>query len=144
MPSSTPIVFTGITWGTGNERAGKENLTALFLYLSVHTGRIVFILGSVNPPGKRKLHSWICRLEACPGKHGAGFFTGLSTFRRGDGEVGQETGEMLGTLFFVTAFTPAAAAQPVMVFRMAQQPAERHPCRFDGGLAEDHDVADFT
>ncbi len=53
-----------------------------------------------------------------------------------NGEVGQETGEMLGTLFFVPAFPPAAIAQPVMVFRMAQQSAERHPCRFDGGLAK--------
>ena len=51
---------------------------------------------------------------------------------------------MLRTLFFVPTFPPAATAQSVMVFRMAQQPAERHPCRFDGGLAEDHDVADFT
>lgn len=28
------------------------------------------------------------QLEACPGKHGAGFFTGLSTLCGGDGEVG--------------------------------------------------------
>ena len=51
---------------------------------------------------------------------------------------------MLRALFFVSAFTPAAAAQPVMAFRPAQQPSERQARRLDWGFAKDHDVADFA